>query len=80
MITVGTLEAKTHLSALLEKAAAGEEILVTKHGKPFAKIVPANNRSQVDVNSAIERLKQLRKGTTLGDLNWKDLRDEGRKY
>ena len=41
MITVGTLEAKTHLSALLEKAAAGEEILVTKHGKPFAKIVPA---------------------------------------
>ena len=80
MITVGTLEAKTHLSALLEKAAAGEEILVTKHGKPFAKIVPAHIRSNVDVNSAIERLKLLRKGTTLADLNWKDLRDEGRKY
>jgi hypothetical protein len=30
MITVGTLEAKTHLSALLERAAAGEEILVTR--------------------------------------------------
>jgi prevent-host-death family protein len=80
MITVGTLEAKTHLSALLERAAAGEEILVTKHGKPFARIVGAKMRDQTAVNSAIDRLKQLRKGTTLGDLNWKDLRDEGRKY
>jgi prevent-host-death family protein len=80
MITVGTLEAKTHFSALLERAAAGEEILVTKHGKPFARIVGAKTRDQTAVNSAIERLKQLRKGTTLGELNWKVLRDEGRKY
>jgi prevent-host-death family protein len=80
MITVGTLEAKTNLSALLERAAAGEEILVTKHCKPFARMVGAKKQDQTAVNSAIDRLKQLRKGTTLGDLSWKDLRDEGRKY
>ena len=33
-------EAKTHLSALVEKAAAGEEIIIAKAGKPMAKLVP----------------------------------------
>jgi len=32
-------EAKTQLSALVERAAAGEEIVITKHGKPMAKLV-----------------------------------------
>ena len=33
-------EAKTHLSALVEKAAAGEEIVIARAGKPMAKLVP----------------------------------------
>jgi prevent-host-death family protein len=33
-------EAKTHLSRLVERAAAGEEIIVAKAGKPLAKLVP----------------------------------------
>ena len=33
-------EAKTHLSRLVERAAAGEEIVVAKAGKPMAKLVP----------------------------------------
>jgi prevent-host-death family protein len=33
-------EAKTHLSALVEKAARGEEIVIAKAGKPMAKLVP----------------------------------------
>ena len=33
-------EAKTHLSRLVERAAAGEEIIIAKAGKPMAKIVP----------------------------------------
>lgn len=68
MITVGKLEAKTHLSALLERAAAGEKILVTKHGKPFAKIIGAK-RLLGPRYLIHERLKQLRKGATLGVLN-----------
>ena len=34
MITVGAFEAKTHLSALLDRVAAGEEVVITKHGSP----------------------------------------------
>ena len=32
--------AKTHLSRLLDRVAAGEEIVLGKNGKPFAKLVP----------------------------------------
>jgi prevent-host-death family protein len=36
-------EAKTQLSALVDAAAAGAEIVIAKHGKPMAKLVPVKN-------------------------------------
>jgi prevent-host-death family protein len=38
--TVNLYDAKTHLSRLVERAAAGEEIVIAKAGKPKAKLVP----------------------------------------
>ncbi|MDQ3605775.1 MAG: type II toxin-antitoxin system Phd/YefM family antitoxin, partial [Gemmatimonadota bacterium] len=38
--TVNIYEAKTHLSELVERAAAGEEIIIAKAGKPRARLVP----------------------------------------
>ncbi len=78
MITVGAFEAKTHLSALLDQVAAGEEVVITKHGKPVARLVAAHHADRARAIAAFEKLKSLRKGTTLGDLSWKELRDEGR--
>ena len=43
MITVGAFEAKTTLSALLERVAGGEEVLITKHGRAVARLVPAGS-------------------------------------
>ncbi len=40
MSQVNIHEAKTHLSKLVERAAAGEEIIIAKAGKPMAKLVP----------------------------------------
>lgn len=40
MSTVNIHEAKTHLSRLLERVAAGEEIVIAKAGKPLARLVP----------------------------------------
>lgn len=79
MITVGAFEAKTHFSALLEKVAAGEEVVITKHGKPVARLVNATAVDQADVDDAVAQLRRLRKKTTLGGLSWKQLRDEGRR-
>jgi prevent-host-death family protein len=41
MATVNVHEAKTHLSRLLKRVEAGEEIIVARAGKPVAKLVPA---------------------------------------
>jgi len=78
MITIGAFEAKTRLSALLERVAAGEEVIITKHGKPVARLVGAERADRQDVEDVVERLKALRRGTTLGSLSWKELRDQGR--
>lgn len=40
MDTINVHEAKTHFSRLLERVHAGEEIIIAKAGKPYAKLVP----------------------------------------
>ena len=40
MKTVNTHEAKTHLSRLLRRVAAGESVVIAKSGKPIARLVP----------------------------------------
>lgn len=79
MITVGAFDAKTHLSTLLERVARGEEVVITKHGKPVARLIPEQAAQRADMDAIIGRLKAARAGITLGDLDWKDLRDEGRR-
>ncbi len=55
MEQVNIHNAKTHLSRLLERAGAGEEIVIAKSGKPIAKLVPLQPSRQ-------ERRKGLMKG------------------
>jgi len=40
METVGLFEAKTHLSELIARAERGEEVVITRHNKPVARLVP----------------------------------------
>ena len=78
--TVGAYEAKTHLSELLEKVEAGEEITITKHGAPVAKLVPIKRKATTDERaSAIKRIQKLARGLSLGRLKIKDLISEGRR-
>lgn len=79
MHTVGAFEAKTHLSALLVQVENGAQIIITKHGKSIAKLVPMEcitdqkNRQQI-----IEHLKKSRKQNKLNGLDLKNLINEGR--
>jgi prevent-host-death family protein len=41
--TVSLYDAKTHLSSLVDRAAAGEEIVISKSGKPKARLVPLDD-------------------------------------
>jgi prevent-host-death family protein len=76
MIKVGAFEAKTHFASLLERVARGEEIVITRHGTPVAKLVPLSEDNREE---AIQRLMEFSKGQTLGDLTIRELRDEGRR-
>lgn len=78
--TVGAYEAKTHLSELLEKVEAGEEITITKHGAPVAKLVPVKKEASAEERiAAIERIRKLATGLSLGGSKVKDLLSEGRR-
>jgi prevent-host-death family protein len=77
---VGAYDAKTHLSELLEKVEAGEEITITKHGAPIARLVPVKRRASTEERlAAIERIQKLARGLSLGGLKVKDLIREGRR-
>jgi prevent-host-death family protein len=45
--SIGLFEAKTHLSELIARAERGEEVIITRHNKPVAKLVPIG-RAGVD--------------------------------
>ena len=78
--TVGAYEAKTHLSDLLERVQAGEEITITRHGAPVAKLVPVKKEVKPEERvAAIDRIQKLASGLSLGGLKVKDLIREGRR-
>jgi prevent-host-death family protein len=80
MHTVGSFDAKTHLSALLERVAQGQEITITKHGTPVALLIPVGNRRRKDPRKVAERIRALRKGVRLKGLTVRQLLEEGRRY
>ena len=59
---VGLFEAKTHLSELVARAERGEEVIITRHNKPVAKIVPISSAPAhvaEDISRQITRIAQL---------------------
>jgi prevent-host-death family protein len=80
MESVGLFEAKTHLSELIARAERGEEVIITRHNKPVAKLVPmpVNLPDQAARAAAVQSLLQGARGRQLGG-DWKALRDEGRR-
>jgi len=79
MNTVGSFEAKTHLSALLERVARGERITITKRGVPVAMLIPMPAAQKRDPKEAARRIRELRKGNSLRGLTIRQLIDEGRR-
>jgi prevent-host-death family protein len=80
MITVGAFEAKTHLSRLIEQVMEGEQVTITRHGVPVAKIVGINETEKSNPSEAIARLRELSKSAKLNGLTIKELIAEGRKH
>jgi prevent-host-death family protein len=77
---VGVIEAKSRLTALLDEVEEGGEVIITRRGKPVARLAPIKagfNRDRA--RRAAEGLRTICKGLTLGGRTLKELISEGRR-
>ena len=78
---IGAFEAKTHFSSILEKTEQGEDFIITKRGKPVAKIIPFQQKPAMTRKEALESLAEMRKlyRGKLGDFNIREAIEDGRR-
>lgn len=73
-------EAKTHLPRLLDAVERGETLIITRHGREIARIVPAVDLRQQEIEDALATIRAVRGRT--GKVSRAEIlsaRDEGRK-
>ena len=80
MRTVGAYEAKTHLAELLDAVGRGEHISITRKGIPVAELVPIPGSGGANVREAVEIIRKIGKGLSLGGSTLRELIDEGRRF
>jgi prevent-host-death family protein len=78
MHEVGAYEAKTNMSALLDRVAAGESVTITRHGVPVAVLCPPPSRSKMTVQEAIAAVREFRMGRHVTQAELKEWKEEGR--
>jgi prevent-host-death family protein len=61
MASVTAFEAKTRFGQLLERVMRGEEVVITRHEKPVARLIPEGRASLASVRDAAARLRALQK-------------------
>ena len=87
MESIGLFEAKTHLSELIARAERGEEVIITRHHTPVAKLGPINEISPELLQQRLKLLAELqdigrRMEAEGGPITVEEIlqwRDEGRR-
>jgi prevent-host-death family protein len=80
MKAVGAFEAKTHLSALLDRVAKGERITITRHGIPAAMLVPVHEAAgKLTHEQIVEGMRELRKRVKADRMSVREMVNEGRR-
>ena len=85
--SITALEAKTRFGKVLDRVSRGEEIVVTRHDRPVARIIPADGSDLRGVHAAVKGLREVRRAIAsrrarspvLTDAHVKALIDEGRR-
>jgi prevent-host-death family protein len=79
MDTIQAAEAKTHFLRILDRVEGGETVVVTRHGKRVARIIPERQVQEEEFDKVAEEMRKLR--SRIGKLSLKEIlaaRDEGR--
>ena len=79
---IGAAEARSTLGALLERVGLGEEVVITRRGKPVARLTPfVGRRGPAIARAAAERMRARAQSLKDLEFNWEDSKadqDEGR--
>lgn len=78
MRTVGAYEAKTHLAELLDEVERGNVVMIARHGRPVAMLVPAKP-PRAEAAALVEAIRGFAAQHTLGDLEITEMIAEGRR-
>jgi prevent-host-death family protein len=81
MREVQASEAKVHLPQLLDDVERGETVVITRHGRAIARLIPEMQQRRQEIDRAIDGIRSLRKRT--GKISVAELlsaRHEGHKY
>lgn len=81
MREIQSSEAKAHLPQILDDVERGETVVITRHGRPIARIVPEASRRREEIDRAIAHIKTLQR--KVGPISLDELlsaRHEGHKY
>jgi len=76
--TIGAFEAKTKLGELLERVSQGGAFTITKHDRPVARLIGYQQDLATRRSEAARELRAQRLRYTLGGIDARDLREEGR--
>ena len=74
-------EAKAQLAQLLDEVERGETLVITRHGRAIARLVPEADRRRDEIDRAVETIKAIRRRT--GKITTEELlssRHEGHRY
>ena len=84
MAKVSAFEAKTHFGELLDRVSWGEEVVITRHDKPVARLVPEGAQRLDDVRRTVAGLRELqqrirrRSKARLSDMEARSAIEQGR--
>lgn len=77
MIEIGAFEAKNTLGSLLDRVEQGEEVVITRHGKPVARLVPnAGRPDREEAEAAAARIRKRARRFKGQEFDWASLKTE----
>lgn len=79
MEKIGIYDARARLSELVERVEAGEEVVLTRHGRPVVRMVAASAAEHKPQLAAVARIKALRKALDIRGVDIGALIKEGRR-
>jgi prevent-host-death family protein len=84
MTIIAAFEAKTKFSELLDRVERGEEIIVTRHGKRVARIIPDEANREIQADDLLRRFMAVREGLRAKGVSWTvdeiiEAKNEGRR-